>query len=120
MFSIIYYIQNLYLLQNCPKKYSRRRKSSLLKLSYHLLSLSLISFINFPIFYTFCFQQRCPSFGLWSPWGPCSASCGRGSYQRRRECKYGVISDDGCVGEITDFAFCNTQVRLFLICFLFM
>uniref|UniRef100_A0A5F8HK07 Semaphorin 5B n=1 Tax=Monodelphis domestica TaxID=13616 RepID=A0A5F8HK07_MONDO len=64
--------------------------------------------------YQDCNSQPCPVRGAWScwtPWSPCSASCGGGHYQRTRSCTSPAPSpgEDICIGLHTEEALCATQ-----------
>ncbi|XP_060104212.1 SCO-spondin-like [Heteronotia binoei] len=55
-------------------------------------------------------QQNCPeeeAWGEWSPWAPCTVSCGGGEQVRSRQCR-----QPECHGLTTQSKTCNTQVCL--------
>ncbi|XP_049654923.1 SCO-spondin-like [Accipiter gentilis] len=54
-----------------------------------------------------CSTEPCPEllWGAWSPWGPCSVSCGGGERLRRRQCHQPACPGLGLQSQI-----CNTQV----------
>lgn len=51
------------------------------------------------------------AWSCWTPWSPCSASCGGGHYQRTRSCTSPAPSpgEDICLGLHTEEALCATQ-----------
>ncbi|CAH1274716.1 SRPX2 [Branchiostoma lanceolatum] len=49
--------------------------------------------------------------GEWTNWSPCSATCGNGTHQRRRQCNNPPPKEDGkdCVGHTTESGTCHLQ-----------
>ncbi|XP_074524022.1 hemicentin-1 [Halichoeres trimaculatus] len=61
-----------------------------------------------------CSTENCPvdgNWGLWQPWGECSASCGGGERSRIRLCNSPVPSNGGrtCPGDSSQLSRCNPQ-----------
>ncbi|KAI3368574.1 hypothetical protein L3Q82_025583, partial [Scortum barcoo] len=61
-----------------------------------------------------CNTVNCPvdgNWGLWQPWGECSASCGGGERTRVRLCNSPSPSNSGrsCPGDSSQLSRCNTQ-----------
>jgi len=50
----------------------------------------------------------CPSWGEWTTWGECNATCGGGKQISRRQCMNGDVGQDGCDGQVTKMRICNT------------
>ena len=46
---------------------------------------------------------------IWSPWGPCSKSCGKGEKRRSRGCNRPLNRGKSCVGEMFERVPCNKQ-----------
>ena len=59
-----------------------------------------------------CNTELCESWAFWSPWTPCSSSCGRGSRTRTRTCDNGEAGDAGCQGESFEFDMCIHRVSI--------
>lgn len=60
-----------------------------------------------------CSVEDCPAasggFGPWSPWGPCSRSCGGlGTRSRSRQCVHPLLAavGQGCLGRHQDLEYC--------------
>ena len=49
-------------------------------------------------------------FSQWTPWSDCGQTCASGTRFRTRFCRYGVVGQNACVGELLDLDTCNTQV----------
>ncbi|XP_049335709.1 hemicentin-1 isoform X1 [Astyanax mexicanus] len=61
-----------------------------------------------------CSTESCPvdgNWGLWQPWGECSASCGSGEQKRVRICNSPSPSNKGrpCPGDSTQLSKCNIR-----------
>ena len=50
-----------------------------------------------------CNTELCESWAFWSPWTPCSSSCGR---TKTRVNDNGEAGDAGCQGESFEFDMC--------------
>ncbi|KAM4677962.1 LOW QUALITY PROTEIN: SCO-spondin-like [Discoglossus pictus] len=55
-----------------------------------------------------CTDLQCPSYGLWSDWGPCSVSCGGGHRHRNRTCTERDPNGASCGNETREVERCNT------------
>lgn len=62
---------------------------------FTLLTLRLFT-LNWPLLAVSPTDDLCP----WSPWSPCSRSCGAGSVSRRRTCVCEAAGDAACPAEI--------------------
>ncbi|KAM6412717.1 SCO-spondin-like [Pluvialis apricaria] len=56
-----------------------------------------------------CPASACPSYGPWSPWGPCSRSCGGGNTSRHRDCQESAGGAPCGAASTEETAECNTQ-----------
>ncbi|XP_015268441.1 PREDICTED: SCO-spondin [Gekko japonicus] len=56
-----------------------------------------------------CPEQECPSYGEWSPWSPCSASCGGGSALRHRPCHESPGGAPCAAEDMEEVAQCTPQ-----------
>ncbi|KAM9572871.1 SCO-spondin-like [Guaruba guarouba] len=56
-----------------------------------------------------CPAQMCPIYGPWSPWSPCSRSCGGGNTSRHRECQEGAGEEPCSATDTEEMAECNLQ-----------
>ena len=55
-----------------------------------------------------CGDQVCPSWTSWGPWGGCSATCGPGSRERRRDCQPSGDASQ-CEGQASEEGVCEEQ-----------
>lgn len=55
-----------------------------------------------------CKDQVCPSWATWGDWGGCSATCGRGNRERRRECRPSGDANE-CVGQPAEQGVCEDE-----------
>ncbi|XP_069502497.1 SCO-spondin-like [Ambystoma mexicanum] len=56
-----------------------------------------------------CSDLECPSYGPWSEWSACSASCAGGYKQRMRTCEEKKVNGAPCGSEATETQECNEQ-----------
>ncbi|KAM4684567.1 LOW QUALITY PROTEIN: SCO-spondin-like [Amazona ochrocephala] len=56
-----------------------------------------------------CPEQMCPIYGPWSPWSPCSHSCGGGNTSRHRECQESAGGEPCSATDTEEVAECNLQ-----------
>ncbi|CAM9200199.1 unnamed protein product [Bubo scandiacus] len=56
-----------------------------------------------------CPVTACPTYGPWSPWGPCSRSCGGGNTSRYRSCQGSTDGGPCGAGGMEEMAECNLQ-----------
>ncbi|MEE6508514.1 hypothetical protein FKM82_021513 [Ascaphus truei] len=56
-----------------------------------------------------CTDLQCPSYGLWTDWGPCSVSCGGGHRQRNRTCSQRDPNGAPCGSETLEVEECDNQ-----------
>ncbi|XP_074753624.1 SCO-spondin-like [Athene noctua] len=56
-----------------------------------------------------CPVMACPTYGPWSPWGPCSRSCGGGNTTRHRSCQGSTDGGPCGAGGMEEMAECNLQ-----------
>ncbi|XP_043922260.1 SCO-spondin-like [Protopterus annectens] len=55
-----------------------------------------------------CIEMKCPTFGPWSRWSPCSETCGGGQMMRNRTCEESTEGLE-CTGDATEIKECNLQ-----------
>ncbi|XP_023932361.1 SCO-spondin isoform X5 [Lingula anatina] len=56
-----------------------------------------------------CNSNDCPSWGEWSPYSTCSATCGGGLKNRFRACQGGGVPGVDCLGPATESVACNEE-----------
>jgi len=60
--------------------------------------------------------QLCPVFSIWTSWGDCSATCGRGTRTKSRSCLNGEVGQVGCIGILVYEGVCVSGVSTFQFC----
>ncbi|XP_063157945.1 SCO-spondin-like [Candoia aspera] len=56
-----------------------------------------------------CPEEKCPSYGEWSVWSPCSASCGGGKALRHRLCHESLLGAPCAAEAMEEVTLCNSQ-----------